>query len=221
MNKKRVLIVLTIFLILSLGGFILFKESDFAKVAKWDQQIFEKMENPKAREVAESLPKDKLQFAVSRGFRRVELDTLKLWNKERLALAEASKKVCAGFWTGNMEASDFLAALESLKSEQQEAWVEVSARTLEAEILGAEIFELSEKEIRLGFKTFFSSLEEEEQRGKEVFAKNTYAEDEEACWIMKRIMNFAQNESEGARALLKYLAHTTAMAGVDRSDHAL
>jgi len=117
------------------------------------QKMLDKIaEDPKFKaELArgpDAAPKDgKLKLAVSssgyrelgaqlaaKGAARLSVNEFLELSKIKLKLAEASPKLCAGFWSGGLNTVDFGVGLDSLNDRELERWFTLSERAVHLEL---------------------------------------------------------------------------------------
>jgi hypothetical protein len=71
---------------------------------------------------------------AAKGAARLSVNEFLELSKLKLKLAEASPKLCAGFWAGGLNAGDFGAALDSLNDRELERWFTLSERAVHLEL---------------------------------------------------------------------------------------
>jgi hypothetical protein len=71
---------------------------------------------------------------VAAGMARLETADLAALFDVKRALADKSRPLCAGFWTGEVSPDDLKAGLRGLGKEQQTVWITVSGRALALEV---------------------------------------------------------------------------------------
>ena len=137
------------------------------------------------------------QEKVRLGMKRLSYDDLKLWNQIRIKLAKASPALCADFWTGKGAGSGLInTTLNSLANEDVQNWFAISLKAGNLEIQNAPFTLASGDTFKEGVDKIGETLDPlEYTKFYGVLRARKDPSDEDACWVIMKILNFADAQS--------------------------
>ncbi len=139
----------------------------------------------------------------SNGLKRLPDKWLVKWNDLRLKLAENSNHVCVAFWTGNIDEKKFLSAMASLEEEDIRQWAKLMAVSARSELDKTTFPHTTQEDLANGLEVIKFTLPENEQdRFWKILESGLSANEEDSCWVMKKILKGANDISNEMKLTL-------------------
>lgn len=132
----------------------------------------------------------------AKGLKRLPYDDLVAWNTLRTQMAANSPVVCAGFWKGGIGGSQIQKVLTMLGKADTDRWTALSMRAVALEVKNVPYPAISPDYRAQLAKLVMSGLEEGAQtRFQMLAAKGANITDEDACWLMKALLEKAGSKN--------------------------
>ncbi|WP_413557411.1 hypothetical protein [Bdellovibrio sp. HCB209] len=198
-----------------LKGFLdvhLFKKSKFEIISsKASTQL---MNDPVILKKLESIPKEqwtKFAFQASHdGMYLLDSEHLDKWNEFRLKLAGQSLKLCVSFLRGGMDMAELAKNFEPMSEAEINQWFDISILAARKGIELGKTY--TDSAPRTDFLTHLPRViamngPEEEIKLKEGLKNYMLSEDNDACWVVKRLHENAKMlEPKARHAFLRGMA---------------
>lgn len=134
------------------------------------------------------------------GLKRLPSQDLVRWNELKLAMADRSESVCAGFWTGKIDQEQVSQVLNELPQQEMEDWMGLSSKAASLEAEGKPAPSLPADAATRGFMQVRNGLQEPQRtRFQTAAAAGIKLADPEACWTMKTLMKAIPEMPDAAR----------------------
>src|SRR5690606_16351262 len=125
-------------------------------------------------------------------------EQLMIWNQTRFTMTKHSKELCSALWNGNYQNVQFIEILRKLNPDELDLWLKVSANALEAELAENTPKPPDQESLQRAMAAFTATLSPEEaSKAQLIFAQGVKAVADEACWLIKSLMQFAHEQSSG------------------------
>lgn len=137
------------------------------------------------------------------GMKLLPISDLKNWNSLRLDIANKNKNLCTGFWTGSIDAKEFLNTMSRLPETEIEKWITI---TLKASFLALENHKSEQHSQEIIAASFNEVANKLDPDSKKVFIENLpkgfTLNSEDACWMMKTLMLTVPSLEESHQSVL-------------------
>lgn len=145
---------------------------------------------------------------TAKGIKRLSIEKLQEWNNIRLEMANKSEDLCAGMWNGKIGEADILSAMSKLSKDSIDKWMQLSIHATKLQISKVKYPAISQDDFINGIKAIAQNKTDNEQiRMGTVLTQGLNASKEDACWMMKVILNDSQDIDLAASSkMIRYLS---------------
>lgn len=135
---------------------------------------------------------------AKQGLRRLSPSDLRTWNDLRLKMAMNSPVLCAGLWTGRgLTAKVVQQAVSDLPEADGRQWIKTSLLAAILEIEQKASPEVDMEAMQTSIQQISDGLgREDKQRFSAVLISGVNANDEDACWAMKKLLEAVEQMPE-------------------------
>lgn len=171
-------------------------------------QYFEQGLKGEVREAFKKFSPAQVRLKTSEGYHRLEAEDLYQWNRLRLKMGKINTKLCSAFWKGGVKDEDIFKAMESFNEEELKSWARISGEAFKSSWLVKSSPDYPEDMASKSLLSISLTLPKDERnRFFEGLQKTEGVDEQTACWLFKKTLNWIdQNRGKGSEPLLYFFA---------------